>query len=144
MQRQMQAESTSKQRSIGRILSGLAALFLLWDGVIKAVTIAPVVEAFSRLGYPPTLAVGIGVLELVCLALYVIPRTSLLGAVLLTGFLGGATSTHLRVEDPFLTHTLFPVYVGLLVWGGLLLRDARVRALAREVFGTPAAAPAQR
>jgi hypothetical protein len=129
-----QSNPTSKSRWAGRVLSGLAVLFLLWDGVMKLLALAPVAEAFVRLGYSVSLAAGIGVLELTCLAIYVIPRTALLGAVLLTGFLGGAVATHVRVEDPLLTHTFFPIYVGALVWGGLLLRDQRVRALTRQAF----------
>jgi hypothetical protein len=130
----------NKTRWAGRILSGLAVLFLAWDGTIKLMALAPVTEAFTRLGYPTGLSAAIGILELLCLAVYVIPRTSVLGAVLLTGFLGGAISTHVRVEDPLLTHTLFPIYVGLLIWGGLWLRDERLRAFARQVIGTPVAA----
>jgi hypothetical protein len=135
-----QSHPTPKARWTGRILSGLALLFLLWDGVIKLMVLAPVAEAFVRLGYPVSLAAGIGALELACLAVYLIPRTSLLGAVLLTGFLGGAVATHVRVEDPLLTHTVFPIYVGALVWGGLYLRDIRVRAVVRQAFGTPVVA----
>jgi hypothetical protein len=135
MRSQNQSNPTSKSRWTGRILSALAVLFLLWDGAIKLMVLTPVVEAFGRLGYSVSLAVGIGILELTCLAVYVIPRTSLLGAVLLTGFLGGAVATHVRVEDPLLTHTFFPVYVGALVWGGLLLRDERVRGLTLRAFG---------
>ena len=88
----------------------------------------------ARLGYPVSLAVGIGVLELACVAVYVVPRTSLLGAVLLTGYLGGAIATHVRVQDPFFTHVVFPIYVAALIWIGLLLRDARVRALVAQAF----------
>jgi hypothetical protein len=115
----------------GILLSALAVLFLLFDSVIKLFKIAPVVESFARLGYPDGLARGIGTLELVCLALYLVPRTSVLGAIVLTGFLGGAVSTHVRVGDPLLSHVLFPIYVGLLLWGGLYLRDERLRALMR-------------
>ena len=133
-----QAQSTSnKTRWTGRILSGLAVLFLLWDGTIKLLALTPVLEAFTRLGYPVSVAVGIGILELVCVAAYVIPRTSVLGAVLLTGFLGGAISTHVRVEDPFLTHTFFPVYVAALIWGGLVLRNGELRAFARQLLTAP-------
>jgi hypothetical protein len=113
----------------GRILSSLAVLFLIFDSVIKLVKPAPVVESFARLGYPESLALGIGVLEIVCTIIYMIPRTSIPGAILLTGFLGGAIATHLRIGDPFPTHVLFPTYVGLLVWGGLFLRDGQLRAL---------------
>jgi hypothetical protein len=134
------ASTANRKRWAGRILSGLAVLFLTWDGVIKVMTLAPVVEGFARLGYPVTVAVGIGILELVCLATYVIPRTSVLGAVLLTGFLGGAIATHVRVQDPLLTHTFFPIYIGLLIWGGLLLRDDRLRAFTKQAFGAELAA----
>jgi hypothetical protein len=90
---------------------------------------APAVEAFGKLGYPVGLAAGIGILLLVCVALYLVPRTSVLGAILLTGYLGGAVASHVRIGDPWFSHALFPVYVGLLVWGGLYLHDQRLRAL---------------
>jgi DoxX-like family len=122
--------SSAKQVWTGRILSTLAVLFLIFDTVIKLMQIEPVKASFARLGYSTSVAVGIGTLELVCLAVYLIPRTSLLGAVLLTGYLGGAVATHVRVDDPLLSHTLFPVYIGALLWGGLVLRNARVGALA--------------
>ena len=135
-----QTQSTSKgRRWAGRILSGLAVTFLAWDGAIKLLALTPVLEAFTRLGYPVGLAVGIGVLELLCVTAYVIPRTSVLGALLLTGFLGGAISTHVRVEDPFLTHTFFPIYVAALLWGGLLLRNSALRAFARQTLGAATA-----
>jgi hypothetical protein len=118
--------SLSKRRPVlGLALSGLGAAFLLFDSVIKLVKIQPVVESFAQLGYPEQAARGVGLLELCCLALYLVPRTAALGAVLLTGFLGGAISTHLRVGDPWLSHTLFPLYVAAFVWGGLALRDPR-------------------
>jgi hypothetical protein len=110
-------------------MSALAVLFLFVDGAMKLFKPVPVVEAFARLGYPDHLAVAIGVLLLVCTILYAIPRTSVLGAVLLTGYLGGAVATHVRIGDPLFSHVLFPIYFGLLIWGGLLLRDNRLRAL---------------
>ena len=113
----------------GVTLSGLAVSFLTFDAVIKLIRIPPVVESFAQLGYPIRLAGTIGLLQLACVVVYLIPRSAVLGALLLTGFLGGAISTHLRVGDPLFSHTLFPVYVALLVWGGSYLRDARVRAL---------------
>jgi hypothetical protein len=113
----------------GRTLTALPVLFLLFDGVIKLLNLTPVAESFLRLGYRESVAGAIGVLELLCLAAYVVPRTSVLGAILLTAFLGGATATHLRVGDPLLTHVFFPVYVGLMVWGGLFLREGRLPAL---------------
>jgi hypothetical protein len=109
----------------GRIMSGVVALMLLFSGVMKLAKPAAVVEEFVRLGYPDRLALGIGVLEIACTVLYVIPRTSVLGAVLLTGYLGGATTTHLRIGDAF----FIPVILGVLVWGGLYLREPRLRAL---------------
>jgi len=111
------------------VLSTVAVLFLAWDGAIKLMVIRPVVDAFARLGIPAHLPVTIGVLELVLLALYLIPATSPFGAVLLTGYLGGATMLQLRIGDPLFSHVLFPTYVGLLLWGGLFLREPRLRAL---------------
>jgi hypothetical protein len=113
----------------GRILTALAVLFLLFDSTIKLLKLDPVVESFARLGYPVTVARGIGGLELALIAVTLIPRTSVLGAVLLTGYLGGAVSTHVRIGDPLFTHVLFPIYVGVLLWGGLYLRDDRLRTL---------------
>ena len=113
----------------GRILSAFAVLFLLMDGLGKVFREPAVVEATAQLGYSPNLVVSLGVLVLVCTVLYVVPQTSVLGAVLLTGFLGGAVASNLRVGSPLFSHVLFPVYIGLLVWGGLYLRDARLRAL---------------
>jgi hypothetical protein len=115
--------------SAGHIISAVPVLFLLFDSVVKLMVIDPVVESFGQLGYPVSLALGIGIVELVCLAFYVIPRTAVLGAILLTGYLGGAIATHVRIGSPLLTHSFFPIYVALLVWGGLLLREDRLRAL---------------
>jgi hypothetical protein len=118
----------SKKRLLaGRIISALPILFLLFDSVIKLMKIDPVIQSFLQLGYPVSLAREIGVLELICVLVYAIPRTSVLGAILLAGFLGGATATHVRTGDPLLTHVLFPIYVGAMVWGGLYLRDGRLR-----------------
>lgn len=113
----------------GRILSGLVVLFLLFDGAIKLVPIDAVTDSLTQLGYPVDLARGLGILVLVCTLLYVVPRTSVLGAILLTGLLGGAIATHLRVGSPIFSHLLFGAYLGVMVWGGLFLRDERVRAL---------------
>src|ERR1700682_5057951 len=109
----------------GRIISTLVVLFLLFDAVAKLMKIAPVLQAFTQLGFPPSLAVPIGAVLLVCTILYVIPPTSILGAILLTAYLGGATVTHVRAGQPF----YFPVIFGVLVWGGLYLRENRLRAL---------------
>jgi uncharacterized membrane protein YphA (DoxX/SURF4 family) len=109
----------------GYILSALPALLLLFSGVMKLVKPPSVVEGFTHLGYDQSLALGIGIVELLCTILYLIPRTSVLGAILLTGYLGGATATHLRIDEPFYGAVL----LGILVWGGLFLRDARLRVL---------------
>jgi uncharacterized membrane protein YphA (DoxX/SURF4 family) len=113
----------------GRVLSGIAVLFLLVDGAVKLVPIQPVIDSLRELGYPATesFARFLGVLTLLCTALYAWPRTALLGAVLLTAIMGGAIASHLRLGDPLFSHTLFGVYLGLLFWGGLWLRDERVR-----------------
>ena len=113
----------------GRILGALSTLFLLMDGVMKLIKPAPVVEATVRLGYPESVIQSLGVILLVCTILYTIPRTSILGAILLTGYLGGAVAANVRIGNPLFSHTLFPVYVALLVWGGLYLRDRRLRGL---------------
>src|SRR5258708_3443153 len=123
------APVSKKKLWAGRVGSAVPALFLLLDGVMKLVKPAPVVEATVQLGYPESLIPVLGIVVLACLALYVIPRTAVLGAILLTGYLGGAVASHLRIGDPLFSHVLFPVYVGLLLWGGLYLRHARLRAL---------------
>jgi hypothetical protein len=129
----MQASIRTASRSkpmvrAGYVVSALPVLFLLFDGIMKLVQPAPVTEAMLRLGYPASLSAGLGILLLACVALYVFPRTAVLGAVLLTGYLGGAVTTHLRIGDGLFT-LLFPVIVGALVWGGLFLREPRLRAL---------------
>jgi hypothetical protein len=124
----MQADS-QKGLWAGRVISALAVLFLLFDSIIHIVRIGPVDQGFADLGYAVSLARPLGIIELVCVILYVLPRTSLLGAVLLTGYLGGAVATNLRVGAPLFSHVLFPVYVGVLLWGGLYLRDNRLRAI---------------
>src|SRR5712692_4212955 len=113
----------------GRVLSGLVVLFLIPDGIIKFIKPAPVVDAFAHLGLPLSLANTIGILLLICTAIYVFPRTAVLGAILLTGYLGGAVATHLRAGNPLFSHILFPTYLGVLLWLGLYLRDSRLRAL---------------
>jgi DoxX-like family len=115
----------------GRIMSGLVILFLLFDGAIKLVPLEIVTETSAQLGLPTTVAMArtLGVLTIVSTLLYAIPRTSVLGAILLTGYLGGAIATHLRIDSPLFSHTLFGLYLGLLVWGGLYLREPRLRAL---------------
>ena len=119
--------STRTASWTGRALSALVVAFLVFDGVIHILKPAPVVEAFARLGYPLGAAVTLGVLELAFTALYVIPRTAALGAVLLSAYLGGAVATQLRAGSGWF-EVIFPVIIGALVWGGLALRDARIRA----------------
>lgn len=113
----------------GRILSALAGAFLLFDSAIKLTRIPPVVDAFGRLGFPVSLAQGIGILELACLAVYLIRPVAIPGAVLMTGFLGGAVATHVRIGDPLFSHVLFPTYIAIMLWAGLYLRDRRLQAL---------------
>jgi DoxX-like family len=123
------ADVSKLQLWAGRSLSGFATLFLLVDSAMKLVKAPPAVEGSVQLGYPESVVFGLGVLLLVCIVAYAIPRSAVLGAILLTGYLGGAVATHVRVGNPLFSHTLFPVYVGVMIWGGLYLRDTRVRAL---------------
>ena|SRR6476659_1159281 len=117
---------TSKQKLwVSYIMSALPVLMLLFSGMMKLVKPPSVVEGFAHLGYAESVALGLGVVELLSTLLYVIPRTSVFGAILLTGYLGGATATHLRVGEPF--H--MAVLLGVLLWGGLYLRDERLRLL---------------
>jgi DoxX-like family len=118
-------------RWLGRVLSGLVILFLLFDGAIKLVPWPVVTETMDRIGYgsSESLARTLGVITVACTVLYAIPPTSILGAILLTGYLGGAMASHLRIGSPLFTHTLFGFYFGLMVWGGLWLRDRSLRAL---------------
>jgi DoxX-like protein len=114
----------------GRILSGVAVFLLLLDAAGKLFEHAKVIEGTVRLGYPASLVVAIGVIELVCVLIYAVPRTAIAGAVLLTGYLGGAVATHLRIGDPLWTHVLAPVYMATFVWAGLALRrDWKIRRL---------------
>jgi len=123
------APVSSKKLWAGRILSGLAILFLLVDGILKLVNPAPVVEGMIRLGYSLSLTATIGMILLICVVIYAIPQTSILGAILLTGYLGGAVASQLRVGEPLFTNVLFPTYIAALIWGGLYLRDDKLRAL---------------
>jgi Na+/proline symporter len=113
----------------GRIMSTLFVLFMLCERVIHLLKPTPVVQAFVELGYPLRLSVALGIIELLCVAFYVVPRTSVIGAVLLTGYLGGAIATQLRVGHPLFGPALFPIYIGILLWGGLCLRENRLRVL---------------
>lgn len=113
----------------GRVISGLAVLFLALDAAMKVLMVAPAVRGTIQVGYPVSVVFGLGVTLALCVTTYAVPRTAPLGAILLTGYLGGAVATHVRIGDPLLTHTLFPVYMGALIWAGLLLRDRRLRGL---------------
>jgi hypothetical protein len=118
-------------RWFGGALSGLVILFLLFDGAIKLVPWPIVTETMDRIGYgsSETLARTLGIITVACTVLYAIPPTSILGAILLTGYLGGAMASHLRIGSPLFTHTLFGLYLGLMLWGGLWLRDRNLQTL---------------
>jgi hypothetical protein len=113
----------------GRIASWVITALLLLDAVMKILQVPQVMEGTMKAGYPADTVRPIGIMLLLCLICYVIPRTSALGAILLTGYLGGAVATNVRISTPLFSYILTPVYVGVLVWGGLFLQDARVRAL---------------
>ena len=113
----------------GRIMSGFVIAFLIFDVGIKLIRHPIVGESMVQLGWPADMGFTIGVIEAICLILYVVPQTATLGAILWTGVLGGAIATHLRIDDPLFSHTLFGVYLGLLMWGGLWFRVGRLRAL---------------
>jgi hypothetical protein len=125
------APISSPARWGGRILSGLVIVFLLFDGAIKLVPWPVVTETMDRMGYgsSETLARSLGVITIACTVLYSIPPTSILGAILLTGYLGGAMASHMRIGSPLFSHTLFGFYLGLMVWGGLWLRDRSLQSL---------------
>ena len=123
--------ATSKTRMwTGRVISGLVILFLLMDGIIKLIPLPQVTETLTQLGYSGSLSLarGLGVLTLTIAALYAIPRTAVIGAILLTALLGGAMATHLRVSSPIFSHFLFGTYIGLMAWGGLYLRSFQLRS----------------
>ncbi len=130
MQTAIDTAAPSKSRLwTGRVLSSLAILFLLFDGIMKLVRPLPVIQAMTKLGFPQDLSVPIGVVLLICTALYAFPRTSVFGAVLLTGYLGGAVVSQMRINAPVLGTTLFPVYFAVLMWAGLYLRESRLAVL---------------
>lgn len=112
----------------GYIISGLVSLFLLFDGIMKLVKPAPIVEATTQLGYPEGTIVGMRIALIISMILYIIPQTSVLGAILLTGYLGGAVATHVRVQGPVF-NIVFPVIFGILIWGALYLRNLRLRRI---------------
>ena len=125
---------SGRSRLAGRIVTGLAVAFLLFDMGIKLAGAKEAVDGTVQLGWQPHHLPILGAIEVVLLALYLIPRTAQLGAVLWTGYFGGAIATHLRLDNPLFSHVLFPIYVAALVWGGLYLRDARVRTLVRAML----------
>jgi hypothetical protein len=125
------APTSAATRRAGLALTAVAVLFLAFDTAIKLVGVREAVDGTTQLGFAPHHLPTLGLIEAACLALYLVPRTAPLGAVLWTGYFGGAIATHLRLENPLLTHTLFPLYVAAFLWAGLYLRDARVRALLR-------------
>lgn len=114
---------------VGRILSGIAIAFLAVDTLGKLLRVGPVIEGTVRLGYPESAVVPVGLLLLAGVVLYAIPRTSILGAIYLTGFLGGAVASHFRIGSPLFSHVMFAVYVAAFVWGGLALRNPRLLSL---------------
>ena len=120
---------TASRRLAAVVLRGIVILLLLLDSYGKMAELAPVVEGSARLAYPANTVFVIGFLEFCCIALFAVPRTSVLGGLFLTGYLGGAVASHLRIGDPWFTHVLAPVYMAIVVWAGLLLSDHRVRAL---------------
>jgi len=114
----------------GRVVTGVFALFMLGASITpKLLNMSVAQDTLTQLGWPPGYVLMIGLIELTCVVLYLIPRTALLGAVLMMGVLGGAMATHIRAGSPLFSHILFSIYLGLFMWGGLWLRDARVRAL---------------
>jgi uncharacterized membrane protein YphA (DoxX/SURF4 family) len=119
--------NSKKTLLVGRIMSALAVLFLIFDGIGKLMKLPSVVEGTARLGYPEGAILGIGIIELTCVALYLIPRTAVLGSLFLVGYLGGAVATHVRIGDPLFSHILFPVYIALLIVVGLVLREKLLR-----------------
>ena len=125
----MTNETSKPMLWTGRVFSGLFVLFILMDLTMKFMGIPQVAEAMTALGWPTNLSTVLAVLMTACLILYLIPRTSVLGAILFTGYIGGAIATHVRIGNPLFSHVLFGVYLMAFAWGGLWLRDARLRAL---------------
>lgn len=125
---------TTAARWAGRVISGIAVLFLTFDALIKLFQVSLAMEATTQLGFPAGSVAVLGAVETVCLALYLWPRTALLGAVLWVGYLGGAIATHVRSGSPLFSHTFFPIYVAILLWLGLWLRDARARRVIRDAL----------
>ena len=128
--RQVAHPVAKKKLVAGHILTALAGLFLMFDTVIKVLRLPAAMQGTTELGYPAETVIWIGLVELVCLGLYLAPPTAVLGALLMTGYLGGAIATHVRAGSPLLSHTLFPIYVAVALWGGLYLREPRLAELA--------------
>jgi DoxX-like protein len=126
-----EAGISTAARWSGRVLSGVVILFLLFDAAIKLLPLQVVTETMEKMGYGASdgLARSLGLITIACTVLYAVPQTSILGAILLTGYLGGAIASHVRIDSPLFSHTLFGLYLGLMVWGGLWLRDPRLRSL---------------
>ena len=112
---------------IGRTVTGIISVLLAMDAGIKLFMLGPALEGTAQLGYSPHIVFPLGLVQAASLVLYLIPRSSVLGAVLWTGYLGGAVATHVRLDNPLFTHTLSPIYVAIMLWGGLWLRDRRLR-----------------
>jgi hypothetical protein len=125
----MPTSASKKMLWTGRIVSALVIVLLLFDAGIKVLRLPAVVKGTVQVGYPVNVVLPIGIVLLVCVILYAIPRTSILGAILLTGYLGGAVATNVRISSPLLSYGLLPAYIGVLAWGGLFLRDESLRQL---------------
>ncbi|MGM0834687.1 MAG: DoxX family protein [Bacillota bacterium] len=125
----MKHQNSKSRLWTARIMSGLVILFMLFDGITKLLKLTLVVEGTVEMGFSEHHVIVIGVLGLLSTILYAIPQTSVLGAILLTGYLGGAIAAHIRLDNPLFSHTLFPVYIAILAWGGIYLRDERLRNL---------------
>jgi hypothetical protein len=117
----------------GRIVTAIISLLLAMDAGMKVFLLGPAVEGTAQLGYPSHIVLPLGLIQVASLVLYLVPRTSVLGAVLWTGYLGGAVATHVRLDNPLFTHTLSPIYVAIMLWGGLWLRDRRLRQVFSKV-----------
>ena len=122
----MESEVSTKRLWTGRVLSGLVVLFLLMDAVMKLLKPAAVLKAQAELGWPDEITVATGIVLLICTILYAVPKTAILGAVLLTGYLGGAVAVQWRIGHPLFSQTLFPVYMGIVLWAALCMRDAEL------------------